>query len=157
MGSLIEYRVSPRSGRCATKALPQAESLQLLARLEAEQLAVDLAARAQYDFAQHLDTFSFGPGISLEGNMLRQSLYRLLIVPVIWGIRHMTGRFLAARKRRASVNMVTCVSPSEQSAATLWQLALDAEIRFPHCSYEFGIFLTLRDGGMYVVVALSSQ
>lgn len=131
--------------------------MQLLARLEAEQLAVDLAARAQYDFAQHLDTFGFCPGISLKGDMLRQSLYRLLIVPVTWGIRHMTGRFLAARERRAFVNIVTCLSPSEQSAVTIWQLALHAVTRFPHCSYEFGIFLTLRDGGMYVVFALSSQ
>jgi hypothetical protein len=85
-----------------------------------------LAARAQYDPSQHLDAFSFGPGISLKGDMLRQSLYRLLIVPVTWGIRHMTGRFLAARERLAFVNIVTCLSLSEQLAATIWQLALDA-------------------------------
>lgn len=78
--------------------------MQLLACLEAEQLAVDLAACAQHDFAQHLDTFGFGPGISLKGDMLRQSLYRLLIVPVTGGIRHMTGRFLAAPERRAYSN-----------------------------------------------------
>ena len=71
-----------RSGRSA-QPFPQAEPPQFLPRLESEHFTVNLAARAQDDFAQHLDTFGFGARIRLEWNVLRQSFYRLLVIPVV--------------------------------------------------------------------------
>ena len=82
--------------RGVPQPLPQTEPLQLLARLEAEEFAVDLTSRAQHNLAQHLDALGLGARVSLEGDMLGQSLYRLLIVPVAWCIAHGASRFLAS-------------------------------------------------------------
>lgn len=82
-------------GVAAPKTLPQPKPMQLLARLETEEFAVDLATGAQHNLTQHLDTLSFGAWVSLEGDVLGQSLYRLLIVPVAGCVPHDGGRFLA--------------------------------------------------------------
>lgn len=83
------------SGGSIAEAIPEAESLQLLARLEAKQFAVNRATSAQNDLTQHLDALRLGARIGLEGNMLGQPFYGLLIVPVVWSICHTAGRFLA--------------------------------------------------------------
>src|SRR5512146_3141497 len=70
--------------------VPQSQSLQLLAGLEAEQRAVDTFARAQHDAAQHLDQLGFGGRIGLEGDVLGEPLNRLLVKPVLRVVHRQT-------------------------------------------------------------------